>query len=138
MLKIQSYWHFDKVKYFLLKFRVSGIQYQVMSVSDAVQVFIWCDPSQSTCDKNQKKLALSQGFSAPSLTQTALGPGLTMICIIANTQCFCGHCCLSAIFPWGGFHAIENVVLMDFIDCPKLSWQNTTNFWICQSILKHK
>lgn len=38
MLKIQSYCYFDKVKYFLSKFCGSGIQWQVMSVSGAVQV----------------------------------------------------------------------------------------------------
>lgn len=38
MLKIQSYCHFDKVKYFLSKLCGSGIQYQMMSVSGAVQV----------------------------------------------------------------------------------------------------
>lgn len=79
MLKIQSYWLLDKVKYFLSKFCGSGIQYQMMCVSGAVQVFNWCDPSQSMCDKKKKKLTHSQGFSAPSRARTALGPGLSMI-----------------------------------------------------------
>lgn len=96
-----------------------------MSIPGAVQVFNWCDPSQSMCDKNKKN---SPGFSAPSLAQTASGPPLTTI-FVYHSQ----HSVFLWAFPPGSFHATESVVLMDFIDCPQLydimtKYQFATNF----------